>query len=117
MCEATDRKTKWEESLRKIEERRDYFEGMKAELDKEDEEEMYNIRMMEMSVEEMKECCTTSDISILQLLEEKSELLRRMRCNQYNSLEDCYLELKRECQRLDMEQEDIFCEMRYFSED
>lgn len=95
-----------EANLQRLEERRNTMEEMRIESDRIEEEEWDNIREMERSLEQMQECCLSSDYEILQPLEEKRSLIRELKSRKEEFREEYYHELKKEYNRLDLEREE-----------
>ena len=111
---------KWEKEIelksciQKVEEKRDFWERMKIDFNREEEDELVSIHEMEQSVEQMKECCSSSDYEILQLLEEKNNLIRTLKSKKEEFRDEYEQELRKEYQKLDLEQEETENEIKRF---
>ena len=113
----TERTYEIREKLCKLEEQREELAMMQEDIFREELKQEDCIWDMERSIERMMERTLCSDVFVMEILEEKSALLKTMRRDMEDFREERIYEFHKKVQQLEDEQEELSAEMKRLCEE
>ena len=107
----TEREYELKVQLRELDEQREDLNRKKNMVFQQEDDREHQIWVMRDVLEQMKSACSMGDKNILQLIEEKQEMLNNIKNRKQEFFEELEHEIKKKKEEIDSEMEEIYLEL------